>query len=269
MRLFFWLSLLVLAWTPTAASARPSVAIIDSGVAPTRELKSSLVAEYDVAGPGTGDRAPFHPRYDHGTMVATILLREAKEPVDIISYRIDDPAGCPKGVNPPCQPSAEPIAKAIRHATDLGVTVINLSLSLADDPVIVEAVRRAAAKGIWVVMAAGNEGWDHPGNLAMARAGYPNAVLVGATDAKGRIWSGTNRPGAKATDFAYVWREGVDVPATLADGSDAYGTGTSFAAPREAAHRLMHASPIQRSTVAQAPMMVKATVRTEGAAAGR
>lgn len=220
--------------TPTAAVARPVVAIIDSGVAATPELSGSLIAEYDVG--SSPARAAWHPRFDHGTMVATILVRNAGVPVDIISYRIDDPAGCRPGLTPPCQPSAAPIAAAIRHAAQIGVDFINLSLTLADDPAIVEAVREANARGVTMVMAAGNEGRDRPGNLAMARAGYPHAVLVGAIDARGRAWSGTNRPGTdKPEGFAYAWQFGVEVPTQLADGALAYATGTSFAAPRETA----------------------------------
>ena len=160
----------------------PLVAIIDSGIARTPELQKFLVAEYDLG--ATPARPAFQPRYDHGTMVATIMEREAKEPIDIVSFRIDDLQGCPQDANPPCQHDVKPIAEAIRKATEMGVSAINISLNLKDDPRIVDAVRDAAARGIKVVMAAGNDGLDHPGNLGMARAGYPNTVLVGALEAE-------------------------------------------------------------------------------------
>lgn len=212
------------------------VAVIDSGVARTAELGGVLVAEYDFA---SDERPSFVPRYDHGTMVATIIHREAKGAIDIVSMRIDDPAGCPKGANPPCQPDAEPIADAIRYATSLGVDAINLSLSLDSSPMIVDAVREAAEAGVLVVLAAGNEGRKEPGNLAMARAGFPGTVLVGAIDSKGEPWSGTNRPHAVQRGYAYVWRLGVNVPTVAANGGNVLGTGTSFAAPIETARRLM------------------------------
>lgn len=215
---------------------RPLVAIIDSGIAKTPELRDVLVAEYDFG--ATPARPAFHPRYDHGTMVATILEREAKEPVDIVSFRIDDLQGCPQNANPPCQHDVKPIAEAIRKATELGVSAINISLNLKDDPRIVNAVRDAAARGIKVVMAAGNDGLDHPGNLGMARAGYPNTVLVGALDANGQPWKGTNRPQADATGYRYAWQLGVDVPTIMPNGSEAIATGTSFAAPIETAKLL-------------------------------
>ncbi|MDP5277560.1 S8/S53 family peptidase [Sphingomonas sp. DG1-23] len=222
---------------PIAAPlARPRVAIIDSGVAKTSELAALVSAEYDMASdPG---RTAFEPRYDHGTMVATILARAAHGQVDIISLRIDDPAGCPSGANPPCQPSAAPVVRAIRRAADLGVDAINISLALDPDPSITAAIADAAAKGIRVVLAAGNNGYDHPGNLGPARAAYPNAVLVGAIDSDGKPWSGTNRPDAAPDGYNYAWALGVKVPTAAIDGRAVTGTGTSFAAPLETARFL-------------------------------
>jgi hypothetical protein len=217
---------------PTAAK-RPLVAIIDSGIARTPELQHVLVAEYDMA--SNPARAAFQPRYDHGTMVATILEREAKEPIDIVSFRIDDLRGCPEGSNPPCQHDVAPIAEAIRKATELGVSAINISLNLKQDPRIVDAVRDAARRGIRVVLAAGNDGLDRPGNLSLAEAGFPNAVLVGALDAEGQPWKGTNRPQPDTPGYLYVWQRGVEVPTVLADGSLVVATGSSFAAPIETA----------------------------------
>jgi hypothetical protein len=176
-------------------------------------------------------------------MVATILAHATDRAVRIISFRIDDPAGCPGNSVPPCQPSGAPIARAIQMATDAGVDAINLSLLLKDDPSIVSAVRAATRRGIRVIMAAGNQGLDHPGNLRMAIAGYPHAVLVGALDVDGNAWSGTNAPGDHAAGrYNYVWQRGVAVPTRTADGTSVYVTGTSFAAPIETA-RLIQREP--------------------------
>jgi hypothetical protein len=222
---------------------RPKVAIIDSGIARTAELQGSLVAEFDTA--AVPARPAFHPHDAHGTMVATILLREATRPIDIISLRIDDPAGCPVGYNPPCQGRAEPVAAAIRKATELGVSVINISLAMKDDPAIVDAVRDAAACGIAVVLAAGNDGRAYPSNLKAARAAYPRAVLVGALDQDGAPWKGSNRPQVDTPGYRYVWRPGVAVPTVLADGSEVVATGTSFAAPIETARLLDRANALE------------------------
>ncbi|ODP37216.1 S8 family serine peptidase [Sphingomonas turrisvirgatae] len=216
---------------------RSVVAVIDSGVARTAELGGRVVAEYDMA--ASPARPAFHPASDHGTMVATILARAASAPVDIVSLRVDDPAGCPPGAQAPCVRSVHTVAAAIRQATRLKVDAINLSLAMADHPAIADAVRDAARHGITVVMAAGNDGADHPGNLRLARAAYPNGVLVGAVDAAGVAWTGTNRPDAATpAGYHYSWQLGVAVPTALADGRPVTGTGTSFAAPIETAKRL-------------------------------
>lgn len=231
------LLLISVAAAAAPVAARPLVAVIDSGVARTPELAPVLVGEVDMA----GERPAWQPRYDHGTMVATILAREARGAVDILSYRIDDPAGCPKGRTPPCQPSAKPIVRAIEDATARGATAINLSLTLSDHPAIVAAVRDAAARGVIVVMAAGNAGRDRPDNLAMAKAGWPRAVLVGAVDAAGLPWSGSNRPDGRARAL-YVWHRGVAVPTAAASGRETFATGTSFATPIETARRVLAAT---------------------------
>lgn len=236
----FWGAVALLAGVISSGAglARPLVAVIDSGVAKTPELQSVVVGDYDMA----GSRAAFQPRYDHGTMVATIISREAKGAVDIVSMRIDDPAGCPAGATPPCQGSPQPIAAAIRKATELKVDAINISLSMPEDPSILSAVHDAALRGIIVVLAAGNEGYDHPGNRGLARAGFPKTVLVGAVDAAGQPWVRTNRPDATPEGYEYVWRLGVDVPTMGATGTALLGTGTSFAAPIETARRVMAAT---------------------------
>jgi hypothetical protein len=236
-------SLLALA-IPQIATARQVVAIIDSGIARTPALSRVLRAEYDeTAAPG---RTPFVPRYDHGTMVASILNAAAHGEVDIISFRIDGDEACPSGEHPPCQSNAKTIARAIDHASRLRVDAINLSLSLADDPAIVAAVSRATRRGVTVVMAAGNAGRYYPDNLAIARAGYPHAVLVGAMEKDGTPWAGSNGPGPNREGYLYVWQWGVSVPTTDAAGTAVMGTGTSFAAPIETARRLRTAgSPVK------------------------
>jgi hypothetical protein len=235
-RLVSFLALLLAAVRAAAAPDVPLVAVIDSGIGRTSELQSLLVAEYDMASPRA--RRAFQPRYDHGTMVATILARALDRQVGIISLRIDDPAGCPAHVNPPCQPDPARVARAIRRAASLRVDAINISLTLSDDPQIVDAIRDAAQDGITVVLAAGNDGLDHPSNLGLARAAYPWAVLVGALDASGTPWEGTNRPEEDRAGYHYAWQLGVNVPTTMADGAAAVATGTSFATPIETARLL-------------------------------
>lgn len=76
----------------SAVSARLLVAVIDSGIAVTAELRPHLVGEVDAAAQPA--RAMLAPRFDHGTKVATILSRAAGGQADILSIPVDDRAGC-------------------------------------------------------------------------------------------------------------------------------------------------------------------------------
>ena len=220
--------------SPALAADRPLVAVIDGGVARTAELEGVLVEELDFAADPA--RPPFTPAHDHGTLVATVLHRAAGGVVDIMSLRIDDPAGCPAGANAPCQRDPLPIAAAIHAAVDLGADAINISLNMPDDPAIIAAVRRAAASGVKVVLAAGNDGADRPGNRKAAVAGYPGTVLVGALDWTGEAWAGSNQPDNDAgRRYKYVWRPGIAIDTLRADGTPGRASGTSMAAPIETA----------------------------------
>jgi hypothetical protein len=130
------------------------------------------------------------------------------------------------------------VVAAIHQAVAQGADAINISLALKDDAAIVAAIHDATNRGIVVVLAAGNRGLDRPDNLEAAKAGFPNAFLVGALDHAGRPWRGTNRPAPGPGGYLYSWQEGVAVPTTLASGAPVAATGTSFAVPIETARQL-------------------------------
>lgn len=251
--LFAFLLLFCAIYTSAHAAGRPVVAVIDSGVARTAELQDVLVAEYDLAADPA--RPAFEPRFDHGTYVATVLHRAAKGGVDIVSLRIDDPADCPDGVDPPCQPAAAPIVAAIDKAVELGADAINMSLNLKRDASIDAAVRAAAAAGVPVVMAAGNQGAAQPANLSAAIAGHPATILVGALDRFGEPWERSNKPDSRSgADYTFAWRPGVEIETAGADGTSVHASGTSLAAPMETASLFVGRSrkPVQdaSSTIA-------------------
>ena len=220
----------------SAAIARPLVAVIDSGIAVTAELRPHLVGEVDAA--ARPARAMLVPRFDHGTKVATILSRAAGGQADILSIRVDAPVGCPAGVNPPCQSNRDVIAWAIYAAVARRADVINISMALMDAPVISRAISFAAWHGTQVVIASGNDGRLVPNNVSHARAGYPNAVLVGALESDGSMWRKSNRPATSTpAGYSFTWRWGASVPTALMDGTPTVASGTSLAAPIEAGIR--------------------------------
>jgi serine protease len=93
--------------------------------------------------------------------------------------RPDESAGCPDAA----------VAQAIEFAADSGVQVINLSLGGPDPaPVLLEALRYAVDRGVFVAIAAGNEFTE--GNPVTYPASYAaeidGVVSVGAVGRSGR-----------------------------------------------------------------------------------
>jgi serine protease len=148
------------------------VAVIDTGIAYTDRGAFALAPE--LAG------SPFVPGYDfiwqddlpvdmdgHGTHVAGTIAQTTNNevgvagiafnvslmPIKVIAtdwdrfYRAPNPFG-----------SGSDLAQAIRFATDNGARIINLSLgSLAPSTPVLDALRYAVGRGVFVAIAAGNE----------------------------------------------------------------------------------------------------------------
>jgi hypothetical protein len=133
---------------------------------------------------------------------------------------------------------------ALEHKDADRIKIVNISMAPpapfefdANEAMNV-ATRVLAEHGIVVVLAAGNEGERGPGRLSRwARA--PWVISVGATDKNGKaLWKGSSigLPGGSGPTVVAV---GEDVagwtPPGVADvgaGAMAFGTGTSFAAPK-------------------------------------
>ena len=86
--------------------------------------------------------------YGHGTAVASLMLQVAPH-ATILPLRVIAPNGTA---------SADTVARAIDYAVAHGADVINLSIVSGVDSTLSTAIGNAAAKGIYVTMAAGNQG---------------------------------------------------------------------------------------------------------------
>jgi serine protease AprX len=220
-----------------------AVALLDTGIAASRDLAGRVVARTDLSGERT-----FSDSYGHGTFMAGLIAG-------------DGSGGGPAGVAPAARLVDLKVAGAAGSTTlgrvllamqladagrgHLNLRVLNISLAVpADDPAaapLTEAVERLWADGITVVAAAGNGGGgvDAPGI-------DPYVVTVGALDLTGASqpvapWSnrGPDVAGRPKPDLA---APGVDLVSLRAPGStidlanpaarvgDAYfrGSGTSM-----------------------------------------
>jgi subtilisin family serine protease len=128
--------------------------------------------------------------------------------------------------------AGQPVADAVAVAAALdwlvkqGAAVANLSLAGHDNRLIRVAVQRAAARGLILVAAAGNDG---PAAPPAYPAGYPEVIAVAAVDSRGRPDPAGNR-GAYIAFAA----PGLQVWSPTRDGGQ-LNSGSSFATPFVAA----------------------------------
>ena len=211
------------AWDVTKGSSSITVAVLDN---PADGTHPDLAGKVTV-GPtyvADGCDLPTPRAASHGTAVAGIVgastgngtgVASLGWSTRVLSVGVLD--GCGQG-------TAAGIAAGIRHATDSGARVINLSLAGDPHPVLAEAVAYAQGRGALVVAAAGNHGTSE----AVWPASYPGVVAVASTDRAARRLSTFSGRGSWV-DVA-VPGEDVLSTATVSDGYARF-TGTSFAAP--------------------------------------
>ena len=171
-------------------------------------------APQDGNGHGTHVAGIVGARGGNGIGVAGVSWRVKLMPVRVLD-------GAARG-------TTTDVALGIRYAVDNGARIVNLSLAgPSSTPDLEDAVRYAQARGVLIVVAAGNEGAD----LATAPT-YPaaygegNVLGVAATRRDGGLSSVSDYgPGA---DLA---APGEEILSTALGGGYEWRTGTSMAAP--------------------------------------
>lgn len=220
-----------------SAGTGQRIAIVDSGIDLDHpDLVDRLARLDDGSVEGIdlvdGD-APEDPS-GHGTMVAGLAAAQADNGEGIVGtapgavllpVRVLDARGAG---------TAARVAAGVRWAVEHGATVVNVSLEasdtdgsgLLDAPSVQAAVREAAAAGVNVVIAAGNQARDERQDLP--------AIVVGAHDRRGvalpSSGAGERVLFAPGVDMVSTWCRGAE---RCSDGDPSYGvgSGTSFAAP--------------------------------------
>ena len=224
----------------TSGGEDVTVAILDTGVDKDHpDLKNRIAQCKDFTHPKAVVRdGKCDDRNGHGTHVAGIIGADGGDDglgiygiapeVSLWVYKVCDVSGS-------CW--ADDIAGAIRHAADMSVNIINLSLgSDVEIPMVSAAMDYAKEKAALVVVAAGNDG-PESGTIDYPAA-HLYAVSVGAFDFEFNVpdWSsrGVN-PGeneyvkeAKEVEFA---APGVEIESTWKDGGYSTISGTSMGTP--------------------------------------
>ncbi len=177
------------------------VAVLDSGLANHPDLQNRVKLRLSFA----TDAPDALDEYGHGTHVAGIIAGSGAGSqsaagssyvgmapgAHLVSLRVlgADGLGFVSDV-------VQALEWAIRHKTQYGIRVVNLSLghlsttSYRHDP-LAQSVERAVRSGLVVVASAGNLGKDEQGNLVsggIVSPGYtPGALTVGALNTRGTI----------------------------------------------------------------------------------
>ena len=199
--------------------ARPvTIGMIDGPVNTQHPALRGVDITYETL--GTRGR---QPEADHGTAVAVLMVGE--DPSGLL-------AGFARGARLHAvsvfteseegeETSVESIAAAIDLLAGRGIRLINLSLAGPENPALGNAVAAAAARGVVMVGASGN---DRRPFVAWPAAA-PEVIAVTAVDAQRRRFRQANT----GADIEFA-APGVDVYAARARGAG-YVSGTSFAAP--------------------------------------
>jgi subtilisin family serine protease len=187
------------------------VGILDSGIEAHPQFDDVYIVNIDLAGGGISG-----PGAEHGTSVASIISgKEGIVPnAELFVVRVLDDKGLGNSYH---------VAEGIVQAVDLGVKVINLSLGVYQDSLLLkQAVQYASDRGVVLVAAAGNDGYD---GMAFPAA-YEEVLAVTALDAKGSQAVFPNR--SEMIDFA---APGVGIRTAKNDEGTTLFSGTSAAAP--------------------------------------
>lgn len=190
---------------------RVTVAIVDSGVSEHEFLRGRLLNGWDFIG---NDADPTDEK-SHGTHVAGIVV-DATQGLDIalLPVRVLNEQG--KG------PSSV-VGNGIRYAADCGVDIINLSLGGGHSSYIDDAVSYALAKGVIVVVSAGNDSTQTEGQCP---AHIDGCITVSAVDQNLSLAGFSNYGGA--VDFC---APGVSIYSSVLNNRYEYFDGTSMSTP--------------------------------------
>lgn len=205
-------------WPARACGAVPLLGMIDTGIDPRHPALDGAAIRRETT------RAPDLPAASraHGTAVAVLLVGQGPAggllpqarlvAVDAFHRRGDGDVA-----------DAFDLASAIQVLAAQRVAVANLSVAGPVNQVVDALGRRAAAGGMLIVAAAGNDG---PAARPRYPAAHDWAVAVTAVDARAQVYARAVRGGHIA--FA---APGVGIAIAAPGGGAVRRTGTSFAAP--------------------------------------
>lgn len=195
------------------------VAVIDTGIS-TKAISKEHIAEgknYVDTNLSTEDT------YGHGTAVASVILKEAKNTqiVPLVSNVFEN--GKIKQVD------NDTLAQMIRDAVDIyHCRIINLSAGLVlDKESVRQAVEYAEKKNVLMIASAGND-YAENGAVRYYPAAYESVLAVGALNQDGTEIAAFSQRG----EWVDVYTVGEQVEIKTLSGNTGVGDGTSYSAAK-------------------------------------
>ncbi|MEO5492490.1 MAG: S8 family peptidase [Sphingomonas sp.] len=260
------------------------VGVIDSGL---DVASDQFTGRVDPASANVAGGTTFDDQDGHGTAVAFTIagVRNGAGThgiafdATVIVARADTPGTCANttGPNSGCSFDDVNIARGIDLAANAGARVINMSLG-GDPPsaALIAAVGRATAKGVIIVVSAGNDGSATPDpfgaglvNSASARNLVIIAGSVGPNNSRtvggDTISTFSDRAGTGTEEQFYLAAVGENVRAPCDDTQVCIWSGTSFSAPQIAGAATLLAQAFPTLTGAQIVQILLTSARDAGA----
>lgn len=285
----------ITAWTQGYNGKGVTIGIVDTGIDTANPEFAGRIssASTDVAG-----NRGLIPEDDHGTDVSLVAAAARNNTgvmgiafdATIAMFRADTPGSCatydPKVPSSGCSFADSDIARGVDDAVAAGAKVINLSLGGGSPSlVLTNAVQRAAAAGVVVVVSAGNDGAstdpsvdpNNPDPFAsgLQAVGNGNVIIAGSVDQNNVISSFSNRAGSEANWYlaargervCCVYQNGVLKVVTNPDGTQSVYvfSGTSFSAPQIAGAAALLRQAFPNLTGAQVVDLLLKSAKDAGA----
>lgn len=199
------------------------VAVLDTGVARHDDLEPNVKGGVNFT---SSNRDDYRDRAGHGTHVAGIIAAIDNER-GVVGVAPEAEVYAVKVLGDDGSGSYEWIARGLDWAVENRMDIVSMSLgSNYGNDILHDAVKRAYAKNVTIVAAAGNDGDEYPDDDIDYPARYPESIAVGAINKYlNRSWFSSD--GAELEISA----PGEQIYSTYLENDYAILSGTSMATP--------------------------------------